>query len=374
MADVEVAVIGGGVVGLAVGAELSQRAQVAVIERHGGVAYETSSHNSGVVHAGIYYPTGSLKHTLCLEGNRLLYEWAAAHGVRAHRLGKLIVAVDGTELDSLAEVQRQAEQNSVPDVRRIGSLDELRALEPHVRCAAALWSGTTGVVDQAALAASYAAAVAERGAWLALKHDVVGIERDGAGFTVRMIGPDGAEAAVTAEALVNSAGIGAPTLAAMLGYPLDGDAATPRIRQTVNKGRYYDVVTPEKARLLRHLVYPVPEQGRGGLGVHVTIDIDGGVHLGPDTEWLPDGAPLDYRADDSRRADFHAAASRYLPFLEPDDIAPGQVGYRPKLQRPGGPIADFLIWRDGSYVHLGGIESPGLTASLAIARHVGKML
>lgn len=374
MADVEVAVIGAGVVGLAVAAELARRAQVAVIERHPGLGYETSAHNSGVVHAGIYYPTGSLKHTLCIEGNRLLYEWAAAHHVRAHRLGKLIIAVDDTERDALADVERQAADNGVPDMRRIESPDELRALEPHVRCVAALWSGTTGVVDQAALAASFAAAAGEGGAWLALKHDVVAIERDGAGFTVRMRGPDGEHAAVTAEALVNSAGLGAPAVAAMLGYPLDGDAVTPRLRQTVNKGRYYDVVAPEKARLLRHLVYPVPEHGRGGLGVHVTIDVDSGVHLGPDTEWLPDGAALDYRADDARRADFHAAASRYLPFLGADDIAPGQVGYRPKLQQPGGPIADFLIWRDGPYVHLGGIESPGLTACLAIARHVARML
>jgi L-2-hydroxyglutarate oxidase LhgO len=118
----------------------------------------------------------------------------------------------------------------------------------------------------------------------------------------------------------------------------------------------------------------VPEHAKGGLGVHVTLDIDGGVHLGPDTEWLDDAAALDYRSDDLRRAEFHAAASRYLPALQPDDLAPGQVGYRPKLQQPGGPQVDFLIWRDRSYVHLGGIESPGMTASLAIARRVEALL
>jgi len=374
MADVEVAIIGAGAVGLAVAAELSRTRQVAVIERHAGYGHETSSHNSGVIHAGIYYPTGSLKHTLCVEGNRLLYEWATAHGVRAHRIGKLIIAVDETELDALADVRRRAAENDVPDMRLIESPDELRALEPHVRCVAALWSGTTGVIDQAALMASYAAAAHADGAWIALKHDAIDVEHDGAAFSVRVTDPDGDQATITADLLINSAGLGAPAIAAMLGYPLDGDAVTPRLRQTVNKGRYYDVVTPEKARALRHLVYPMPEHGKGGLGVHVTIDVDGGVHLGPDTEWLPDGALLDYRVDDTRRAAFHAAASRYLPFLEPDDIAPGQVGYRPKLQQPGGPIADFLIWRDRNYVHLGGIESPGLTASLAIARHVAEML
>jgi L-2-hydroxyglutarate oxidase LhgO len=259
-------------------------------------------------------------------------------------------------------------------MRLIRDAAELHAQEPSVRCVAALWSGTTGVVDQSALMASYAAEAEAHGGWIALKHEVTAITRTGAGFALSMTGPDGAESAVTCGALVNSAGHGAPAVAAMLGYPLDGADGVPRLRQTVNKGRYYDVVTPEKARSLRHLVYPAPDHGKGGLGMHVTLDIDGGVHLGPDTEWLSGDAPLDYRADDTRRAAFYEAASRYLPDLALDDIAPGQVGYRPKLQEPGGPIADFLIWRDGGYVHLGGIESPGLTASLAIARHVATLL
>jgi L-2-hydroxyglutarate oxidase LhgO len=251
---------------------------------------------------------------------------------------------------------------------------ELRALEPHVSCVAALFSGTTGVVDQSALMASYAAEVEARGGWMALKHEVLAIERADGGFVVTMRGPDGGETSITSETLVNSAGLGAPQIAAMVGYPLDGSDASPPMRQTVNKGRYYDIVTAAKARLLRHLVYPVPEHAKGGLGVHVTIDVDGGVHLGPDTEWLDDGVPLDYRADDVRRGDFLAAARRYLPFLEAEDLAPGQVGYRPKLQVPGGPQADFLIWHDRGYVHLGGIESPGMTAAPAIARRVAALL
>ncbi|MEX2245720.1 MAG: NAD(P)/FAD-dependent oxidoreductase [Dehalococcoidia bacterium] len=391
--DVEVAIIGGGAVGLAVAAELSRdrqvaatrsrqvattrSRQVAVIERHGGFGLETSSHNSGVVHAGIYYPTGSLKHTLCIEGNRLLYEWCDAHNVRAHRLGKLIIAVDETELDALEEVRARAEANGVPEISMIPEAARLRELEPAVRCVAAMFSATTGVVNQSALMASYAAEAESRGAWVALKHDVVAASRITGGFELEMTGPDGAAVTVTCEALVNSAGLGAPAIASMLGYGLDGDGGTPRLRQTVNKGRYYDIVAPEKARALRHLVYPVPEHTKGGLGVHVTIDVDGGVHLGPDTEWLDDGAPLDYRADDAddgRREDFWRAAGRYLPSLELEDLAPGQVGYRPKLQQPGGPQADFLIWHDRGYVHLGGIESPGLTASPAIARRVAEIL
>ncbi len=372
--DIEAAIVGGGAVGLAVAAELSRTRQVAVIERHAGFGLETSSHNSGVVHAGIYYRTGSLKHTLCLEGNRLLYEWSAANGVRTHRGGKLIIAVDAGELDALDAVARQAEANGVPELRTIRDEAELRALEPAVRCVEALWSGSTGVVDQSMLMASYAAAAQANGAWIALKHALIAVEPKEGGCALTLAGPDGDETTVTTELLVNCAGLGAPDVAAMLGYPLDGDARTPVLRQRVNKGRYYDIVAPEKARALRHLIYPVPEHAKGGLGVHVTLDIDGGAHLGPDTEWLDEGAPLDYRADDLRRADFLAAARRYLPFLELEDLAPGQVGYRPKLQAPGAEQADFLIWRDGAYVHLGGIESPGLTASLAIARHVAALL
>jgi L-2-hydroxyglutarate oxidase LhgO len=133
-------------------------------------------------------------------------------------------------------------------------------------------------------------------------------------------------------------------------------------------------VNPQKARRVRHLIYPVPDYKAGGLGVHVTLDVDGGVHLGPDTEWLSVDAVLDYRSDDLRRELFWKAGKRYLPDLELDDIAPGQVGYRPKLQQPGGDPQDFLVWQDGGYIHLGGIESPGLTSSLAIARYVRSLI
>ncbi len=367
-------IIGAGVVGLACAVELSRTRQVAVVERRERFGLETSSHNSGVIHAGIYYPTGSLKHRLCIEGNPLLYAWADAHGVPAVRLGKLIIAVDDSERASLEEVRAQAAANGVPGMRMITDGGELREMEPSVRCVAALYSASTGVIDQMQLMSSFAREVEAGGGWLALKHDVTAIERTAEGFAVRMMAPDGGESSVGARSVINSAGIGAPAIAATLGYALDGADGVPPMRQSVNKGRYYDIVDSAKARRLRHLVYPVPEHAKGGLGVHVTIDAGGLVHLGPDTEWLDDGVPLDYRADDVRRAEFLVAARRYLPDLADEDIAPGQVGYRPKLQRPGGPIADFLIWPDRGYVHLGGIESPGMTASLAIARRVAGLL
>ena len=368
-----IVVVGGGAVGLAVAAALAARDQVLVLEKNHAIGLETSSHNSGVIHSGIYYPTGSLKHRLCLEGNRLLYEWAESHSVRTKRLGKVMVATADDEIDALEGVLRQAQANEVPGIRRL-SVPEAGEMEPDLRCVAALYSETSGVVDQAGYMRSLASEVATRGGMVALQHEVTGAGRSGAGFLLEVRDAEGAESEIECDVLVNSAGLGATALSAMLGYDLDGTETTPRLRQGVNKGRYYDIVTPEKARALRHLIYPVPQHRQGGLGVHLTLDIDGGAHLGPDTEWLGEGCEIDYRADDIRGDAFLESARRFLPSLRRSDIAPGQVGYRPKLQRPGEDMADFLVWHDRGYVHLGGIESPGLTASLAIARHVAGLV
>jgi L-2-hydroxyglutarate oxidase LhgO len=209
------------------------------------------------------------------------------------------------------------------------------------------------------------------------------MQRDAEGFTLQLAGPDGEVSTLRCAVIVNSAGHGAPALAAALGYDLDGGGDAPVLRQRANRGRYYDLVSPRARHAVSGPVYPVPHGGgdmpeymrrAGGLGVHITVDIEGGVHLGPDAEWLEDDAALDYRADDRPRAEFLAAGRRLLPFLEDEDIAPGQVGYRPKLHAAGEDPGDFVIWADRGYVHLGGIESPGLTAALAIARRVASAL
>jgi L-2-hydroxyglutarate oxidase LhgO len=215
------------------------------------------------------------------------------------------------------------------------------------------------------------AAARANDAMLAYVHDVRELERQNDGFVLDIRDPDGESMRLEASVFVNSAGLAADSLAAALGYDIDGE---PRMRQTVNKGRYYDIVAPEKASRLRHLIYPMPHADRSGLGVHVTLDIDGGAHLGPDTEWLEEGAHLDYQAKDDRRREFLESARTYLPWLESDDLMPGQVGYRPKLSAAGEPPRDFLVWHDNGYVHLGGIESPGMTASLAIAKRVRELL
>ncbi|MDP2675374.1 MAG: NAD(P)/FAD-dependent oxidoreductase [Dehalococcoidia bacterium] len=371
--EVEVAVIGAGAVGLAIAAVLSEHRSVAVIERHDSYGRENSSHNSGVIHAGLYYPADWLKTTLCVEGNRLLYAWAAEHGVRVRRTGKLVLALAEPEIPALGELAEAARANGVPDLRMLRK-GELQSMEPAIRSAAALYSGSSGVIDQMELMRSYVAVARSNGAHFAFKHKLTGLKRLSSWFEVRVEGPDAGEVTLTAASVVNAAGLAADSVGQSLGYDPDGGQGNPPFRQTANRGCYYDVVNREKAAGIAHLIYPLPHSDRSGLGIHVTVDVDGDVHLGPDSEWLDEGARLDFRITDDRRLAFLQAARRYWPALESEDLAPGQVGYRPKLSGPAGPPADFLIWFDRGYVHLGGIESPGMTASLAIARRVREVI
>jgi L-2-hydroxyglutarate oxidase LhgO len=373
--DAAVVVVGAGVVGLAIAHRLAARHGVIVVERDESFARETSSHNTGIVHAGMFYVTGSLKHRLCLEGNRLMTDWCDAHSVRCARTGKLIVALDDGDLDGLDALMARAEANGVPGMSRVDGAGA-RALEPAVPAVAGLYSASSGVVDQWGYARSLEAAARERGALFAYRHAVRAAEREGDGFRLLLDDPDGAETTLRCGVLVNAAGHGAPGLATALGYPLDGANGVPPLRQRANKGRYYDFTRPELARAVSRPVYPIPpragtvlqhQASAGGLGLHLSVDIDGTAHLGPDTEWIADDAPRDYRADDTRRAAFVAAGRRLLPGLTAEDLVPGQVGYRPKLVGDGSAPPDFLIWPDRGYVHLGGIESPGLTSSLALA-------
>lgn len=371
--EADVLVVGAGVVGLAIAATLAESWSVVVAERHRPSALETSSHNSGVIHSGIYYPTGSLKHRLCIEGNRALYAWCADRGVPHHRIGKLVVAVSERETETLDQLEKQAQANEVPDVSRLTAA-EARFLEPQVPSLGALFCGTTGIVDQMALARSFEARAKARGAMFAYHHEVTAVTRAGGMFHVKLLDDDGVPSEARCTSLVNAAGHGAPALARNLGYPLDGSAGIPRLRQYPNRGRYYDVVNRAVARGVSHLVYPAPARDAAGLGVHLTLDLDGAMHLGPDAEWMTEDEPLTYQSDDTRRSEFLASARRLLPQLQDDDVVPGQVGYRPKLNGPGETPADFLLWHDHGYIHLGGIESPGLTAAIPLAREVATLL
>lgn len=379
--DADIAVIGAGVVGLATAFALSSRGSVVVIEANEVPGRETSAHNTGIVHAGMFYPQGTLKQRLCMEGNVLLHEWADRYEVPLLRCGKLIIAVEPEDTDNLERVWEQCLANEVPDVRRVTG-DEGRAFEPRVRMHEGIWSGTSSVVDQAAYARSLESACLEAGVLFAYNHRVASVEREGDGFAIAAVDGDGNEATLRVGVLVNAAGHGAPAIASALGYPLDGGGeGVPVLAQRKNRGIYYDFANPALGRAISRPVYPVPagrsvasqQDRRGGLGVHLSIDVDGVAHLGPDTTWMPDDAPLDYRSVDEDRTPWVAAARRLLGEDVPaEDLVPGQVGYRPKLAVDG--FADFVIMADRGYVHLGGIESPGLTSSLAIGREVARLL
>lgn len=378
--DADIAVIGAGVVGLATAFALSSDGTVVVIEANEAPGRETSAHNTGIVHAGMFYPTGTLKHRLCMVGNVLLHEWAERFNVPLRRDGKLIIAVEPEDTGGLDRVWEQCVANEVPETRRMSGA-EARALEPRVRIHEAIWSGTSSVVDQAAYARSLESACLEAGVLFAYQHRVTGVERDGADFVVSAVDEDGVDASLRVGALINAAGHGAPAVAAALGYPLDGSNGLPVLAQRKNRGIYYDFADPALARSVSRAIYPVPpgrtataQQDRGGgLGVHLSVDVDGIAHLGPDTRWMPDGATLDYHSVDEDREPFVQAARRLLgPDVAAEDLVPGQVGYRPKRAVDG--FADFVIMADRGYVHLGGIESPGLTSSLAIGRHVAEEL
>lgn len=358
MCAVRVVVIGAGVIGLAVAAELASIAgELIVIDRDDSYGRGTSSRNSQVVHAGLYYPPGSLKARLCLEGRDRLYAACGQAGLPHRRTGKLIVGVtagDDAYLDRIAE-------NAGACGARLEELtgSQAAALEPAVRCRRALHSPDTGIVDAHSLMAWLHHRVSAAGGEFVFRTLVTGLARANGGYLVDTRSRDGDAFAIDADLVVNSAGLEADRIAAMLG-----------LSYTLHwcKGCYCSV-RAAKARLCTRLVYPAVPANAPGLGIHVALDLDGRMRLGPDTEYID--RVEDYSVPPDRPEKFHTAASRYLPAIEREDLEPESSGIRPKLQGPGDPFADFVIREDlPGFVNLVGMDSPGLTAALAIGRHV----
>ena len=354
--------IGAGVVGLAVARALAQAGrEVVILEAEDAIGSHTSSRNSEVIHAGIYYPKGSLKARSCVAGKERLYEYCVAHGVAHRRSGKLIVAASEEQVPELENIQKKAHANGVTDVVWM-TRAQAQALEPEVRCAAALYSPSTGIIDSHALMLAYLGDAEDRGAMLALKTRLLGAQVVPGGFVVHT-----SEMDLRCRVLVNSAGLKAPSLArSMEGYP--AKLAPP---EYYAKGNYYSL--NGKSPFSR-LVYPVPEPG--GLGVHVTLDLAGQARFGPDVEWID---RIDYAVDPKRAERFYAAIRRYWPGLPDGALAPGYAGIRPKTSAPGEPASDFEVQGPQAHgipglVHLFGIESPGLTSSLALAEEVARQL
>ncbi len=356
MEELDAVVVGAGVVGLAVARALAIAGhEVVILEAEDAIGTHTSSRNSEVIHAGIYYPEDSLKARSCVAGKHLLYEYCAAHGVPHRRCGKLIVASGEAQLPELEALHGKARANGAGELQRL-TRAEVRELEPEVACVAALHSPTTGIIDSHALMLAYLGDAEDHGAMLALRSPLEKAALDSGGFILHVKEAE----PIKTRMLVNSAGLRAPTVARSVdGYPRD---LAPR--ELYAKGNYY---TLTRRSPFSRLVYPVPEPG--GLGVHVTLDLAGQARFGPDVEWVE---RIDYDVDPKRAARFYAAIRRYWPGLPDGALAPGYAGIRPKTAGPGEPPSDFVVQGPRTHgvpglVNLFGIESPGLTSSLALA-------
>jgi L-2-hydroxyglutarate oxidase LhgO len=361
MERVDCVVIGAGVVGLAVARALALAGrEVIMLEAAGAIGTETSSRNSEVIHAGIYYPPGSAKSAMCVRGRQLLYRYCEEHGVAHRRCGKLIVATSAQQIATLHRIQTQAAANGVTDLRLL-SADEARAMEPALRCVAALHSPSTGIIDSHGLMLAYQGEAEDGGAMLALHSPVEGGEIEAGGIVLDVGGAEPMR--ICARSVVNSAGLMAQRVAASLrGFP---PAKVPPCHYA--KGNYYSLAARSP---FTRLIYPVPEAA--GLGVHLTLDLAGQTRFGPDVEWIEE---IDYDVDLRRADGFYRAIRDYWPGLRDGQLVPGYAGIRPKLDGPGKPASDFLIQGPAEHgvqglVNLFGIESPGLTASLALAEHV----
>lgn len=365
---VNVIVIGAGVVGLAVARELAQCGkEVIILEANQAIGMGTSSRNSEVIHAGIYYPKDSLKARLCVEGKHLIYDFCDSHGVPYKRLGKLIVATSDAQVDALHAIREKAAHNGVDDLVWLDQ-DSVLKKEPNLNAKAALLSPSTGILDTHAFMLALQGDAEDHGAMLALNSPVLRGEVTQNGMTLE-VGGD-MPMTISADIVVNSAGLNAISLA----REINGIDEKLIPNDYYCKGNYFSLGCKAP---FNHLIYPVPENA--GLGVHLTLDMGGQARFGPDVQWLENGDNIDYNVDPTRGEKFYDAIRRYWPDLKDGDLHADYSGVRPKIQRPGKEARDFLIQGPQDhgilgFINLFGIESPGLTSSLAIAQEVRKQL
>lgn len=365
MHEADCAVIGAGVIGLAIARTLAQRGlDTILIERETAIGTQISARNSEVIHAGIYYPQGSLKAAASVEGRQRLYAYCAARGIPHRRCGKIVAATSTDQRARLEQLFAAGQANGVDDLQLIDGA-AARNLEPELHAVAAILSPSTGIVDAQSLMASVWADFSNAGGLTALRNEVVRIAAGPHGLSLWIAGDDAP--ALRVRHVVNAAGLGAVALAAAV-RDLD-PAHIPPLH--LAKGSYF--VLSGKSPFTR-LIYPLPEPG--GLGTHLTLDLAGAARFGPDVEWVEEA---DYRVDPARAAPFYRAVRAFWPGLPDDALIPGHAGIRPKIAGPGQPPADFLISGPEQHgipglINLFGIESPGLTASLALAETIAARL
>jgi L-2-hydroxyglutarate oxidase LhgO len=366
----DITIVGAGVVGLAIAAEVADgNRRVYVLEKNDSFGRETSSRHSGVIHSGIYYPPGTLKARLCVAGNDMLYKLCSEHNTGCAKLGKLIVATSNEEVGELEELFGRGQRNGAAGLRLV-SKRQLQQLEPNVVGEAAIWAAETGIIDSHALMKFFIARLTSKSAQIAYRTEVVGINKVASGYRVSV--RDGEEEfSFITSVLINCAGLGSDRVAEMAGI----DIASAGYRLHYCKGEYFSV-GGGKNRLVSRLIFPAPPADVSGVGIHVTLDLDGRMRLGPSIQYIDS---LDYSVRGGNRGLFYRSVKPFLPFIEHDDLAPEMAGIRPKLQGPGEDIRDFVIAEESDkglpgFINLIGIESPGLTAAPAIAGYVAGII
>jgi L-2-hydroxyglutarate oxidase LhgO len=371
MTDACITIIGGGVVGLAIAEEVSRHhTNVFLIERHPSFGQETSSRSSEVIHAGIYYTKGSLKARLCIEGKNLLYDYCQKFEVPFKKCGKLIVATSEEEISVIEGIIHTARENGVDDMT-VMERDQIADMEPNIFALRALFSPSTGIIDSHSLMKQFETNAINNGCQIVYGSEVTAIRKIGEGYLVTVLDADNLSYSFTSKIVINSAGLASDKVSEMTGLSDDN------LKILFCKGEYFRV-NPPKNKLINRLIYPVPHHNMEGIGIHVTIDMGGGVKLGPDVKYL-DSNVYDYRLTPSKQEAFWISARKFLPFLEYDDIAPEMAGIRPKIQKPGEPLRDYYIMEESGkgypgFINLIGMESPALTSSISIAKYVNNLI
>ena len=370
MDRVDCVVIGAGVIGLAVAREMAlQGRETILLERESAFGTISSARNSEVIHAGIYYPKDSLKAKLCVEGNRMLYEYCRTHHVATHPYGKLIVASDESQLDDLQGILYKAQQNNVPEIKMITG-EQAKSMEPELSCSAAVLSASTGIVDSHGFMLSLLGGFEDAGGMIAYQSPLISAKPIGTsaqdGFELEIGGAD--DMKIQTNLLINCAGMSAPAIA----RKIEGLAQEEIPKAYFAKGNYFSLSGKSP---FKHLIYPIPEPG--GLGVHLTLDMGGQAKFGPDVEWLEidDENQIDYTVNPKRGEGFYAAVRKYWPGLKDNALQPDYSGVRAKIVPPNAPAGDFCFNTPKEHgleglFNLYGFESPGLTSSLAIAKYL----
>lgn len=369
METADIAIIGAGIIGLAIANEIgSKNQEVIVLEKHETFGQESSSRNSEVIHSGIYYPKGFLKTKLCIEGRKLLYEFCNKYNIPHKQIGKLIVATNKAEIGALEKLINQGKENGVEGLKLLTE-GETKKLEPNINAVCAIHSPQTGIIDSHHLMKKLESLAKEKGVTFAYGCEVINIEKEKEGYKIDIIDTDGERLSLFSKILINSAGLYSDRIAEMTGINIEEEA----YKLHYSKGEYFRM-KGGKAKLIHHLIYPTPKETN--LGIHTDVDLQDQVKLGPNAFYVNE---IDYDVEPQHVTEFYESTKRFLPFLELEDLSPDTAGIRPKLQKPGEPARDFVIANEKdkgfpNLVNLIGIESPGLTASLAIANYVAGVI